>query len=528
MTHSDFLPASRPVLWDARSCDEWLARTALADSQQACAALLALLDDLDDAPPRHLAYLQILERLREPLVMAQARNAKQFAARPLPLGHLESVAFDHACDLWMALLRACRRLLRAALKGGKPELAPAVPLLCERVIEYTGELVIAHFLARREVGEDLWHWLHEAYGLAEQRQVAHVVIPGAGSRAPSPSTCVAAYARPLLLALIHPYGLPEREIDWACRWTHRWAEKTHLDAGGEDVRGYWVDPLGASGPVWHDSDPASATIRHLDVTEVARSINWRLKKLEQGSTPAELGLGRDCARPATDALLRALLGSWTRPPGSRQYPRRAARSAAELACGMAQIHAALGGEVAAEEGHRWEYSRRDADQIHVFPREAASKAHGKHAAAVEQWETLDESAGGFRLLRRGPGARVVHRQLIALRPRGARQFILCEVRWLTQGEDRSLALGARALVGLAEPVTVRPSGEDAAKAGPVSPALVLPVARSLPASLVLPGGWYRSGRLLNVRRGGRTLRVRLTDLIAHGHDFDHVRFEFMA
>jgi hypothetical protein len=26
MTHSDFLPASKPVLWDVRSCDEWLAR----------------------------------------------------------------------------------------------------------------------------------------------------------------------------------------------------------------------------------------------------------------------------------------------------------------------------------------------------------------------------------------------------------------------------------------------------------------------------------------------------------------------
>lgn len=532
MTHSDFVPASRPVLWDARSCDDWLARAALADSRQACAAFLSLLDELDDAPPRHAAYLEILERLREPVLIAQEENAKKFAAKPLPLGHVESAAFGQACDLWTGLLRAYRRLLRAALKG-RPELEGSAALLCERAIEYTGELIGVHFLARREIGEDLWHWLHEAYVLAEQRGLAHVVVAESKSRVPSSSTCTAAYVRPLMLALVQPYGLRERELTWARSWTHRWAEKLRVEPQPqvESERGYRIDLSGATGPHWYDGhgekDDGRTAVRYLDFTDVARSIKWRLQKLDEGAAPAELGLGRGCTQPAAGELLGVLLSCWARAPRSRQFPRRAADAATELASGMAQIHSALGGEVIVADIRHWDYHRRDAEQIHILQHAGEFDARrGRPGSGVEQWSMLDESAGGFCLRRQGPGARLAHRQLVALRPRGAQRFILCELRWLTQGTDQTLTVGARALVGLAQPVSVRPLAED--RTAVFSYAMVLPLARNLPASLVLPGGWHQPGRMIELRAEGRILRIRLTELLARGYDFDHVRFEVVS
>lgn len=543
MTHSDFLPASKPVLWDVRSCEEWLARATLADSRHACSAFLSLLDELEDAPPRHAAYLQILERLRDPILTAQEENTKKFAAKPLPLGHAESLAFSQACDLWIVLLRAYRRLLRAALKGSRPELAASVALLCERAIEYTGELIGVHFLARREIGEDLWHWLHDAYALAEQRGVADAAVAKPKSRTPSPSNCTAAYVRVLMLELAHPYGLKERELTWVRRWTRRWADKARVgpESRSASGRGYRIDLSGATGPHWHDGhdghdgqdrhEPGatSEAVRHLDFAEVAHSIKWRLKKLDEGALPAELGLGRDCVQPAAGELLGALLASWTRPPKSRQFPRHAAHMATELANGMAQIHAALGGEAVVEDIRHWDYTRRDADQIHIFQHAVGFEARRGHAVStVEQWNTLDESASGFRLHRSGPGARLAHRQLVALRPQGAQQFILGELRWLVQSPDQTLTVGARALVGLAQPVSVRPPSEDPAKPSPFSHALVLPVARDLPASIVLPGGWHQPGRTLDLRAEGPVLHIRLTELLTRGYDFDHARFEFVA
>src|SRR5213592_4384795 len=83
--------------------------------------------------------------------------------------------------------------------------------------------------------------------------------------------------------------------------------------------------------------------------------------------------------------------------------------------------------------------------------------------------------------------RLAHRQLVALRPSGARQFILCHVDWLIEGPDQSLTIGARALKGEAKACAVRTSDRSA----PRSDALMLPVAPGLSPALVLPTGWYR-------------------------------------
>lgn len=543
MNNSDFIPASRPVLWDLRSCDEWLARATLADASQACSALLSLLGELEDAPPRHLAYLQVLERLREPILIAQEENSRKFAAKSLPLGHAESVAFSQACNLWIGLLRAYRRILRAALKGSRPELGGSLALLCERAIECAGELISMHFLARREIGEDAWHWLHETYALALRRGLADTAVTEPGSRTPSCSSCTAAYVRPLMLALTHPYGLKERELTWTRRWTHRWAEKARVVAnpGLESGGAYCIDLAGPDGPHWRvgrsdqTTGPASPTrpisehVRHLDLADVAHSITWRLKKLEQGMTPGELGLGRDCIQPTAGELLRTLLSCWMRPPKSRQFPRRAAHATVELAGGMAHIHAALGGEAVAEDIRQWDYNRREAEQIHILRHAIDVEARRRTTASgIEHWDTLDESANGFRLQRKGPGERLAHRQLVALRPQGAHRFILCELRWLTEGADQTLTVGARALIGLAQPVSVRLLTGDAAKAPPFSHALVLPVAKNLPASIVLPSGWYQPARTLEMRARGRILRLRLTEILARGLDFDQARFDVLT
>ena len=67
MNQSDFLPASRPLLSDLKSCEDWLAKAYLSDPRQACHELTLLIEALEEAPPRHLAYLDILERLHSML-----------------------------------------------------------------------------------------------------------------------------------------------------------------------------------------------------------------------------------------------------------------------------------------------------------------------------------------------------------------------------------------------------------------------------------------------------------------------------
>src|SRR5258706_12309715 len=118
----------------------------------ACSALLTLLEEIEAHPPRHSAYLQILERLRYPVIHAAAEQAKGFAGKPLPLNHSDAAVFVEANGLWAAMLRAYGRLLSAALKGKHPKPEPSLARLFQRVVAGAGEPIRTCLLARREFG----------------------------------------------------------------------------------------------------------------------------------------------------------------------------------------------------------------------------------------------------------------------------------------------------------------------------------------------------------------------------------------
>jgi len=57
----------------------------------------------------------------------------------------------------------------------------------------------------------------------------------------------------------------------------------------------------------------------------------------------------------------------------------------------------------------------------------------------------------------------------------------------------------------------------------MSDALMLPVAQGLPPVLILPVGWYQSGREIALRVGDDVSRVRLSGLLARGFDYERIQ-----
>src|SRR5713101_2886733 len=503
MVLSDFLPDEQPRLADLKSCEDWLARAALAGMPHACSALLTLLEEIEAHPPRHSAYLQILERLRYPVMHAAAEQAKGFAGKPLPLNNSEATVFVQANSLWAAMLRAYGRLLSAALKGKHPELEPSLARLFQRVLACAGEVIGTCVLARREFGADYWKLMHQAYSAAEARairgetvadlsvesspmaayvevlmlQLAHPIsdywklmhqaYSAAEARAIRGETVadlsvesspMAAYVEVLMLQLAQPHRQSHRELDCTRKWVRLWAHKAVLSREAPWHGCYAVDLAGASGPAWAEAAPDSATLRFLDLARVAPSISARIQRLEEGAEPAALGLGSDCTRLAAQDLLKTLQRAWFESAPVRDFPRRANPSPMELVSGFAAIHHAIGGTPAAKKAGPSSYSYGEAERFHTFQPSAELDAREK---GLETWETLGESHDGFRLRRVTHGMRLAHRQLVALRPGGARQFILCHVDWLIEGPDQTLTIGARALKGEAKACAVRSSDRSA-------------------------------------------------------------------
>ncbi len=513
MVLSDFLPDTQPRLDNLRSCEDWLARAALAGMPHACSALLTLLEEIEAHPPRHSAYLQILERLRYPVMHAEAEQAKGFAGKPLPLNNSEATVFVQANSLWAAMLRAYGRLLSAALKGKHPELEPSLARLFQRVLACAGEVIGTCVLARREFGADYWKLMHQAYAAAEARAIRGEIVVDLSVE----SSPMAAYVEVLMLQLAQPHRLSHRELDCTRKWVRLWAHKAVLSREAPWHGCYAVDLAGASGPAWAEAAPDSATLRFLDLARVATSISARIQRLEEGAEPAALGLGSDCTRLAAQDLLKTLQRAWLDPAPAHDFPRRASPSPMELVSGFAAIHNAIESNTVARSASPSSYSYGEAERFHTFQ---PSAERDTREQGLETWETLGESDDGFRLRRGTQGMRLAHRQLVALRPGGARQFILCHVDWVIEGPDQTLTIGARALKGDAKACAVRSSDRSAPQR---SDALMLPVAPGLSPALVLPAGWYRRAGELELELGSAIRRVTLAGLLEHGFDYDRVR-----
>lgn len=506
---------------DAKSCETWLSRATLADPKQACHELTALLETLEETPPPDAAYLDVLERLREPVAITLAEQAKKITGRPVPLRDFEASTFDQLHDLWSAFGRGYRRLLRRASEAGAG-LSGHAPLLAQRALDCVAELMSAHYRCRREIDGELWRDLHQIFRAADEGGYAAEGVP-ASLRSKTISSCNDIYLRALLLHLANPYALGGRELNWTRRWATTWAHKVDLVSAAADAQGYAVDLASDQPPAWMRADNARSSARFLETSALRRSVKGRAKKLEGGVDPQTLGLGKDCVQPEVGRLIGTLARNWLEAPAPRQFTRRATPGRVELVNGLENIHAALTGRSFKSASRHWDYSRRDAEQLQIYQSASGAGSDGAVATATEAWESLDESANGFRLRRVADGARLAHLQLVALKPQDARVFILSEIRWLMTGIDRSLVIGAAALPGLARGIAMRPAGNPSLPE-PYTQAFMLPATAGHAESLVIPAGWHQPGRELELRVDEESLRVRLGALLQRGYDFDRVGY----
>jgi hypothetical protein len=519
---STFLPGQQPALADIKSCEAWLGRASLSDPKQACHELTSLLESLEDISPEDSVYIEILERLREPVIVSLAEHGKKFSGRPLPLREYELTAFDQVYDLWSTLGRAYRRLLRMAVEDRRPTLVAQSPLLAQRALDCTSELMFAHYRCRREVDSELWRDLHQLMQAAEAGGFSAETVP-TSLRAKNVSSCTEVYVRALLLQLANPYTLSMRELSWARRWAAMWAYKVDLVAAAHDAQGYAADLASDQPPTWLRADVAHASTRFLETANLRRSIRTRMKKLELGVDPQTLGLGRDCVQPEVGRLLVTLSRGWIDVPSPRQFSRRLVPGRVELTCGFESIHLAISGQIFRNAVRHWDYSRRDAEQLQIYQGVLHAATDTQAGFTAEKWESLDESANGFRLRRKGGGERLSHQQLVALKPQDGRSFILSEVRWMMTAIDRTLVIGVAALPGLARAVAVRAANPEGVRE-PYTQAFIVPESAAGPQSLVLPSGWYQSGRQLDVRIDDDVLNIKLAGVVQRGYDYDRANF----
>jgi hypothetical protein len=506
MTVPERSPSAAPEFVDAASCKAWLEHVPLANVGVAQQQLLGQLVELNRFPISAANRLAVMETLREAVNFVQIEQAKRFTNRALPLAEAEAAVFRDTDALWAQMQLSYLCCLDSAASGDTVLRAQAA-LICQRLLAYAGLKMFHHYRAYREIQAQDWRALHEAYAKAEELEVSEEAVKDFLNRDVHETSPRIAYARAVLMHMSNPNELAQRQLTFIAFLLERWAAKLEMlrdpvDEGNglplvADLASERCPERVAGAP-----PQARSGIRYLDARKLAKSLKSRVSRLRKGESPTQLALGEDCVQPSCEQLLVFLFRQWCQPKAARAE-RRPAADAAKVSSGIPAIHYALSG-------------RRE-------------EAESKNAPGflLEEWQLEDEAAQGLRMVRRAAsaGERLSHGQLVAARPGDAKSFMLGQVRWLMGAENGDLSAGVRLLPGLPQAIAVRATGLNAQNEKYV-PALSLSAVQALnaPASLVLPSGWYKPKRVIELMTDPPT-SVALTEILDRGTDFERVGYE---
>lgn len=491
-------------------CHAWLARLPLVHAAAAHGALTARIEHLNAAHLSVPERLAMLEMLRPAIVAVQAEQAKKCINKPLPLSPQRREILEAVSGLWDALALGYQRALVPAAATG--HCTDTLALACHRALDCTWRAILDHARAYVQTRATDLRMLHRLYASAEGNGFAALAVPDPLSRSSRSQTCARTYTRAVLLDAASPRERPPEQLDLLAHWLDRWAAKVIVKRepprGGERAP-LSVDLAGEIGARRRaDTSPA---LRYLDVTLLAKSLAKRIHGARQGQGLAQLDLEGSLEAHEAEQVLVSLYRHWCESGPRRAHQRHDVREPALVCAGLEAAHFGLGG-IGKAAG--------DATMPGAARRMSASFAR---AVASETWLLRDESISGLGLVRRRDDTRaapVAHGQLVLVHADGGRKGMVAAVQWLQESGEGDMHVGARLLPGVPAPVTVS-NGDGSRGLGIALSALP---SLGTPPTLVLPAGWFRPGRTLQVRED-EVRTVRLAALVERGADFERVSFE---
>lgn len=505
---------------DLKTCERWLRVAPLADPERACTALTVLLEGLEDAPPPDAVWLEILDHLSDATSLAIDEQTNRFGGRPIPLTGAEVLAFDRVYDLLTVYGRGYKRLFCAAIDSSNPLIAKHAGRLAARATLCCHELAIAHYRGHRELTAEVWQELNEIYRLAEQEGFATEPDPLASP----PRSCQQLYIESTLAHLAQPYGRSANELRLIFTWARKWAEKARIRSPQSESAGTGVDLESDEPPTYRKMGRGfnQPWTRVVDLRVVRQVLQNHIRAIEKGDTALEPGFAQGQTEQDILPILRHLHKSWFAFPQARRFKRRIVTDRVAVVIGMREIVRALGSEASPPKApSERDYSLLAYERLRIFGHLRDEGVLGSEPPAPERWDLLDENPVGFRVRRREVGSVIHHRQLVAIKPPGAKAFVLAAARWLMMGVDGAVTLGLEGLAGVPQPVTIVTAGGASAQHGAGDPRIGFALSPIVggKASLVVPHRVFVVGAIVDIMIGGTSERVQLTGLLGQGHDF---------
>jgi hypothetical protein len=524
-THNPALSA----IPDLQTGLEILERLPLGNPRQAQNELNHFFDSLSHSPPPAEVCLDLLEHSREALCFVEEDFARRYVNKPLPLGDAEEDDFQRVIVSWRKAANAyarCAQLLDAATADA------STARVLHRCIYYAGMIMVEHHRARRELPQGLWLELHAYYASAEAAGVETQAVPDALDPLERSTSCSAAYLGLLLSELASPYSLSIRNQNLVRNWANNWSPllSLHAAAPGEPLPAFVIDLKRDAGLQATADCLQTEQLRRLDTSRLAMQMNHVRQQLKQNVAPAQIGLGETCTAGQCRRMLEHLSKPWLQVRAPRKFRRHATSGIARVCTGFEAMYFCISGKEFVQPENARNYSRQEFERLFAFrsmddPAQQLHVYQDQPDFSVDQWEVVNQSANGFRLMRSIAGKKMAHGQLLATCPSDSVAFLLAQTNWLMQERGGGLIAGIAALPGIPQAVLARPIVRGGAHTEIYSRAFLLPAVPAIGSepSLVIPQGWYRRERIIEIHADTKWC-AELKHVLDDGPDFERVSF----
>ncbi|WP_157669939.1 hypothetical protein [Chitinibacter sp. GC72] len=519
--------SSTPQFDDVRTARDWLKLLPMINVPIAHAEISQALSELNQSDLAALESLKIVEQFRESVHVLQDATLSKLIGKALPLSDEEEKIWQSIANLWRLLETAYARAWHAACKN-QLGIAEFLPLLAERTLYYANKNLqhLAHIY--RKPGDKEWRQLFAYYELAKTQHIEKLkardsLIPISGTSTPE-----SIFLHALLFNMANPAQYSFKQQVWLNNRLEILATRTSLQAQAPTLpqRAPLCIDLATPAPATRRANPRTQDSElEIDTLALAQVISKRIKLLKLGEMPEKIGLGNELGPQAAEEILRDLYRLWCDHPMERTLVRRSSEQYLEAGVGLNNLHLWLARhQFAPPPQNEHQMSSTELMQIRMFGQTRARPVIAPAAPETQQWQIVNETAQGMCLNSSGALAQRLQLHQLILLADGKAQF-LGQIRWLSQYAAH-WEIGIELLPGIPEAACIR--AQDAARFGQGDFTQVLmlgamPALKS-PATLLLPPGWFRQGRLLDYWDGKQMNRIRLVTLLGRGADYERVHF----
>lgn len=520
---------ANPAFKNPAACEQWLSQLQFTNLHAVHSLLRKQLDELNRYPLRVLDRLNILEKLRETVAIVQADYAKKLVAKKLPLSDEEFAILTSIIGLWQCMLTGYQRCLQDFMDGDT-QLEKHGVLLCHRFMQYGNLQIIEHLRSGYEFDGMLWQQLHALYAFTEGNGLQHEKVKDSLHGSGLSTSCHTMYAKMLLTCYARPSELSRAQLQLMDRWLTQWTEVITIErrcaVSKGDAPPLAVDLNGNRGLQDIHQITQSDHMRYLAMVPLSKLLRVKSILLQQGQSPQQLELGSEFYGVDCVSFLNQLLHIWCEGASDRAAERQNVTLSAKLASGFDLIYSYIANKP-------FKSSKATADIDTAAHKQIASIGHTfsesnqPNIDHLESWTIENESILGARLLRENKdGERIGNNQLIALRTKDAKAFMLGNVTWRSVTHSGQLRMGVQYLPGVAQPVALKTKDSDPAS-GKSIPALLLPAMNTLkiPASLIVPRDVFQANRECELMQFNKEkFNVKMGFSVSSGADFERISF----